>query len=122
MGTPTRLNLTQITSRTPSPDGKQPEFKDFSEEFSNIHKRISLLDGTIDYNLSFQYDASGNISKEIIHNLEGVVVRETSFVYRADGNVDTETIIRDGKSITRTYLYDEVGSITGVQQRVAITV
>lgn len=68
------------------------------------------------YNITYTYDLSGRISKEVV---TGSINRVVDYTYDIHDNIATEIASVDNKTITKTYTYDEHNNITGVTVVVA---
>lgn len=68
------------------------------------------------YNIAYEYDGTGRISKETV---TGSTNRVVDYTYDVNDNIVMQVIAIDEKVITKTYTYDEHNNITGVTVVVA---
>lgn len=63
------------------------------------------------YDIAYGYDEAGRIIKE---EVTGSIERIVEYTYDANDNISTEILTVEGKTITKTYTYDEFNNISGV--------
>lgn len=70
-------------------------------------------------NYSYQYDANGNCTQEIISDTAATpnTLQTKTMTYDTNGNVLTEKTVRGSQSYTKTYTYDSNGNVTSVTVR-----
>lgn len=99
----TRVHPSQINSFT----GNVNLLKDL--EYLQLLNADAYLNLQIQYN----YDTNGNIVEEVIKDMNGNTLKLTSYSYDVDGNVLTETVSIGGKTITKTFQYNN-STITSI--------
>ena len=94
----------------------QGRFKSHEEEFQWVVNRLNLVDDIIEVDISLEYNGD-DVVKETIKDLDGNVLCVTDTAYLPNGEVDSQIVTKDNVSIKKQYIYNDVGVITGIQQR-----
>jgi len=65
--------------------------------------------------ISLNY-TSGKVTSEIVYDNANPanIIKSSSFTYNASGNLSTEVITFSGKTITKTYTYNVEGNLSNV--------
>lgn len=78
-------------------------------------KRIQALESFIgttgNYDVDYVYDDQGRV---ITENITGDGERSTNYTYDEKDNIKTEAVTCNGKTVTKTYTYDQANNITHI--------
>lgn len=77
---------------------------------SKLQEVLNLSSGS-NYDVAYEYDESGRIVKETV---TGSISRVVAYTYDENDNITKEVITFDGKTITKTYTYNELNNITNI--------
>lgn len=109
----TNLAISQIGT-------ENKEFPNFYQEFLNVRDRLTFLDETGEYDVLYEYDATGQyITKEFVYDNKSprTLLKLTELTYTSSGAVKTEKVAKNNRKVLKTFNYDAAGNLIGVQVR-----
>lgn len=79
--------------------------------FDSKFQELLSLSSDGNYAVAYAYDEAGRIITETV---TGDISRVITYSYDPSDNIEKEVIAFDGKTITKTYTYDESNNITNI--------
>lgn len=89
---------------------------------SSLYDELRLLDlDLVECDIEYTYDETGKVTQETIYDISTTprtAVKTTVFFYSAGGRVTSETVAKNGLTLTKSYVYDDsTGNVIAVHVR-----